>query len=366
MYIVEREGDSKVATKKTEVRDHARELAKLGARKGGQARAAVLTAQERREIARQAVLARWRKQKGEDYQPAAGIPAAKAAAKTPSAAPPPADAIPRSLFRGILRLGELELECHVLSDGRRIFARREAAKAKTGTRKEISLGSFLARIPPTPGGSPGGPDVAYLDPKSRTPLTGFEATRLVDIADAYLKARDEGRLTPVQATLARHADVITRALARVGITALVDGATGFEQVRLKRTLRLELQAFIALDIQEWALTFPEEFWSELARLEGVHYSPRSRPLRWGRYVMLFVYDALDRDVEARLKVTRPDLEFRADHHRWLEEFSREQLNRHLRRIVVTMNQCRDMSEFRSRLDRVFRRDPTVIGFPHAG
>lgn len=25
-----------------------------------------------------------------------------------------------------------------------------------------------------------------------------------------------------------------------------------------------------------------------SRLEGIHYSPRNRPLRWGKYVMAFV------------------------------------------------------------------------------
>jgi hypothetical protein len=40
---------------------HAVALAKLGASKGGKARAKVLTAEERREIARRAALARWKK-----------------------------------------------------------------------------------------------------------------------------------------------------------------------------------------------------------------------------------------------------------------------------------------------------------------
>jgi len=40
---------------------HAVALARLGARKGGLARAAKLTAEERRQIARQAAAARWRK-----------------------------------------------------------------------------------------------------------------------------------------------------------------------------------------------------------------------------------------------------------------------------------------------------------------
>ena len=39
---------------------HAVALARLGASKGGKARAKALTAEERREIARKAALARWR------------------------------------------------------------------------------------------------------------------------------------------------------------------------------------------------------------------------------------------------------------------------------------------------------------------
>ena len=42
---------------------HAVALSKLGAKKGGKARAAALSAEERREIARKASLARWAKKK---------------------------------------------------------------------------------------------------------------------------------------------------------------------------------------------------------------------------------------------------------------------------------------------------------------
>jgi len=51
---------------------------------------------------------------------------------------------------------------------------------------------------------------------------------------------------------------------------------------------------------------PEEFWLELARLESVRYSPRSRPLRWGKYVMMFVYDAIDKDVGKTLREKNPN------------------------------------------------------------
>jgi hypothetical protein len=65
-----------------------------------------------------------------------------------------------------------------------------------------------------------------------------------------------------------------RACAKIGIIALADEATGFQQFRQKQALQLKLQAFIAEDLQEWARMFPDDFWYELARLEGVRYSPR--------------------------------------------------------------------------------------------
>jgi hypothetical protein len=41
------------------------------------------------------------------------------------------------------------------------------------------------------------------------------------------------------------------------------------ELREKRALQIKLQAFIAEEMQEWVKTFPEEFWQELARLEGI-------------------------------------------------------------------------------------------------
>jgi hypothetical protein len=51
-----------------------------------------------------------------------------------------------------------------------------------------------------------------------------------------------------------------------GIIALIDEATGYDKFKKKQEYQLKLQAFIA-----------DEFWYEyeVARLEGIHYSPRS-------------------------------------------------------------------------------------------
>jgi hypothetical protein len=43
-----------------------------------------------------------------------------------------ADQIPFSIFRGKMSLGGMDVECHVLSDERRVFARREVVRAIIG------------------------------------------------------------------------------------------------------------------------------------------------------------------------------------------------------------------------------------------
>lgn len=166
---------------------------------------------------------------------------------------------------------------------------------------------------------------------------------------------EAGKLNPHQELIAKQAEIITRAVAKVGIIALIDEATGFEAFKKKRDLQLRLQAFIAEDLQEWARMFPQEFWFELARLEGIHYSARSRPLRWGKYIMAFVYDAIDGDVGKKLREINPDPHFKQNHHQWLKEFGRQKVHDQIERVITIMKLCDDMDDFRRKFARVFKK-----------
>ena len=103
-------------------------LSKLGAAKGGKARANVLTKEERSEIARKAVRARWVKA-GKTFDDNA-LEDAEAAGDRKTADSGPKGASmekPYAMFAGKVHLGPLELEAYVLSDGRRVFKQREAS-----------------------------------------------------------------------------------------------------------------------------------------------------------------------------------------------------------------------------------------------
>lgn len=332
------------------------ELSKLGASKGGRARASVLTGEERSEIARKAVRARWAKVKG---SPSASIeqvsrdlakPPKKSVMKNPQG-------LPVALFKGELTMGDVTFPVYVLDNGKRVMAQREVVRALTGhVRGDIlryietaSLRDFIDSrtiLEQT---------IRFVISGTQFTGNGFEATLLLDICDAYLRAREAGRLASSEEIIAKQAEIITRACAKVGIIALIDEATGYEAFRKKRELQLKLQAFISDDLQEWARMFPPEFWMELARLEGIHYSARSRPLRWGKYVMAFVYDAIDGDIGKKLRQINPDPHFQQNHHQWLKEFGRQKVHDQIERVITIMKLCDNMDDFRRNFARVFKK-----------
>lgn len=329
----------------------ARELSKLGAKKGGRARASVMTAEERSEQARAAAQARWRKRKSEEAPVEATEEESLVADVVPITEDMP---LPHSLLKGTLPMAGVELECHVLSDGRRVFTQREIVRILSG-QTNGDLGRYLSRNQLYSPGSIDNEIIRFKIPGTGGPANGYEATLLIQICELYLDARDQNRLHPSQEKLARVAETVIRACAKVGIIALIDEATGFQEVRKKNALRLKLQAFISEDMQEWARMFPEEFWLELARLEGTRYSPRNRPLRWGKYVMMFVYDAIDEDIGKKLREINPHPQHRRNHHQWLKDFGREKVNNHIQQVIAIMKLCDDMPEFRRKFDRVYSK-----------
>ena len=350
----------------------ARKLSKLGASKGGRARASVLTPEERKEIGRKAIQARWAKRKISDSL-ADGLGALTESGEAPDLVEQVLESpdrhskalkklanipgLPIALFPGKLSMGNEQFSVYVLDNGKRVMAQREVVRILTGHVKG-DLGRYLESQ--SLRDYIDAEEISKQTIKFRIPGTqyigmGYEATLLLDICDAYLRAREAGSLASNQHDIAKQAEIITRACAKVGIIALIDEATGYGAFKKKQEYQLKLQAFIAEDLQDWAVMFQHEFWFELARLEGVHYSPRSRPLRWGKYIMAFVYDAVDSDVGKELRKKNPDPHFKQNHHQWLKEFGRQKVHDQIERVITVMKLCNDMTEFREKFAKVFKK-----------
>jgi hypothetical protein len=333
--------------------ESAKELSKLGASKGGRARANVLSASERSDIAKKAVAARWAKYKAESFPPEA-----PAKESPPSAG----DSLPFSMFKGNIKIGDMDVECHVLSDERRVFTQREVVRVLSHGRESGNLGAYLSNIPLYDNKFSLGATIQFRVPGTQYLAIGYEATLLIEICELYLEARRLKMLKATQAKLAIQAEIIMRSCAKVGIIALIDEATGFQQVRKKRALQIKLKAFIAEEMQDWARMFKPEFFFELARLEGIHYSPRNRPLRWGKYIMAFVYDAIDKDMGKALRVVNPDPHFGQNDHQMLTDFGRQQVHDQIERVVTVMKLCVDMKDFKQKFDHVFKKSAIQMSF----
>ncbi len=129
---------------------------------------------------------------------------------------------------------------------------------------------------------------------------------LPKICNVWLKARDAGVLGKAQIIVAANADIISRGLAEVGITALVDEATGFQDVRAKDALAKILEQFVAKELQPYLSGFPVDFFRELCRLRDVPFrSDMRRPRYFGTLINNLVYCRLAPGVVDELKRKNP-------------------------------------------------------------
>jgi hypothetical protein len=337
------------------VNRNARALSKLGASKGGLARKAALTPEQRREIARHAVEVRWTK--AGKLKPKDAEPSDEANLPMETAGPD----LPYSMYRGTLSLGGINMECHVLSDLRRVLTQIEVMRIMSGG-EDGNLQRYLDEEELFGEVINSGETIRFTVQGSGIAAFGYEATFLIEICETYLKAKDENMLDPVQMTLAKQAEIIVRACAKLGIIELIDKATGYQEVREKHAVQLKILAFIIDDMQEWIRMFPQEFWHELARLENVHYSTRFQPLRWGKYVSAFLYAAVDRDIDRELNNRTPNSHFRNNLRQWFNICGRNRMTIELNQALGVMKTCRDMDDFRSKFAWIFEKDPAGLSF----
>jgi len=340
--------DSDVGQAAKRASDAGRALGKLGATKGGRARANALSPAERSEIARQAVRARW-----------ARSAVVKGGGTGEAGHPdgPLEEAIPRSMFRGQVDLGSVVVECHVLSDGTRVITRSGLMHVIGAAIQSGNPDRHLLRIPAMD-------EQLLIDRSIRFRTTGdadltdgYEVGLLADVCELVLSARDAGLLKKKQMPLAAAAESIVRTCSRTGLVSLVDRDTGYGKVRSRQVLQLMLQAYVADEMDEWARILPAEFWAQLARLEGMRVVPDHPPIRWASYVMAFVYDAIEPDVGRELRREDSGATFAPSPHEWLLATSRRRLGSRMHQVVVAMNDCADIDEFRSTFAKVLLKRP---------
>lgn len=198
---------------------------------------------------------------------------------------------------------------------------------------------------------------------------GYPATLLVDICETVLKARDEGALHPQQHRMAEHCGILIRGIARVGIIALVDEATGYQEIRDQRALATILEKFIAKELQPWTKTFDYEFYEQIFRLkrwpgpEGT-----KRPSVIGCYTNDLVHERLTPGVldelRRRRNPTTPGGGRKSKHHQWFTpNLGHPKLKEHLAAVTALMKAAPDWDSFKRSLQRALPKQNETIPLP---
>lgn len=264
-----------------------------------------------------------------------------------------------------LKIGNLEIPCYVLEDGRRILVQNGMITAlgmKQGTAGR-GEGNRLVKFMNTKGVSEFVNDdlrSAILNPiKFKSPndteLEGYNATILADLCDSVLEARKLDKLNYQQHHIADQCEILVRGFARVGIIALVDEATGYQDFRARQALEKILEKFLTDELSKWAKRFPDAFYKELFRLRGWNYNPDSvkRPGVVGTLTNDIVYGRLAPGVLEELKKKSPIKGGTKIHyHRWLtEDIGHPKLQEHLSAVIALMKASPDWKTFTRLLNR---------------
>ena len=304
---------------------------------GGKARAESLSASERSLIASKASRKRW-------------------------------DALQLTEFDGDIQLGTGTINCSVIEkDGEiiRVINSRSFLKAIgrpwKGSYKRTGMPSFIDAPNLKPFITKELKDVLEMI-EYRTvhggAKRGYRAVIVPLVCEVYLAARDAGAIANSrQMAVAKSCELLMRGLARVGIDALVDEATGYQYSRERMALARILEKFIAQELQPWTKTFPIEFYQQIFRLRNWQFDPEKVPQGprvLAKYTNDIVYKRLAPRVLEELRNKNPAIDGRRKHKhfQWLTgDVGHPKLLAHLEGVKILMRESETWEEFQRKLDK---------------
>lgn len=211
-----------------------------------------------------------------------------------------------------LILGTIEIPCYVLENKKRVISLNGMQKALgyKGTSGDwlkniIASNKFSVEIS---AGINTPIKFKRIGAGGSQPITyGYEATLFIDICNGFIDLKNAGELKPKQLLIAERADIIVRASAKVGIIALIDEATGYQEYRAKTDLREYFAKFLLDEFGKWTKRFPDEFFEVIFKMKGWtwNYASSKKPSVVGHYINNFVYSRLAPGILDELRKRNP-------------------------------------------------------------
>jgi len=292
--------------------------------------------------------------------------------------------VPKSEYFADLPIGDATFKAAVLEDGTRVLTRATFIKAigRTGKAKggraydkEFKVPVFLTANnlkPFIPNELIENSEPIIFQHKGRESI-GYKAELLPQVCGVFLDADEAGVLNANQEHIAQKCKILLRGFATVGIIALVDEATGYQEVRDRLALQKILDKFLTDEWAKWTKTFPDEYYKELFKLKKMPYPPTSmkRPQYVGHWTNDIVYSRLAPGVLKALKKKTPRTpgghRKRRFHQHLTRDWGYPELRDHLSNVIFLMRSCATWDDFKRRLNRAAPKygDTMPFDFPES-
>lgn len=281
----------------------------------------------------------------------------------------PIEDLPIAHWRGKLNLLGVDVPCYVLSDGQKIIGRTSATELLTGIKgggsleKTIGVRSLepfinkdlvLERLVPFRL-----PEVEGLEKQ----VKGLPHDLMIEVCQGFFSAFQASMdpkspyppMTDRQKQMAMNASSFLSAVAKLGLEALIDEATGYQYEREADALQVKFKVYLADELRAWEKTFPDELWAEFGRLTGWQGSLQQRPKWWGKLVIELIYDTLDPDIAEYLKTNKPPKGAKW-HQQLSENVGVRALVSRCYEVIGMAKDCHDMRELREKVARHYGRE----------
>jgi len=273
--------------------------------------------------------------------------------------------IPKATHSGELKIGLSTIACAVLDDGRRVITESSMfeilGRSKTGrkSKKEgvSNLPSFLTAgnlkylVMKQLGEWSG--TINFYSPKFGKAY-GYEAEIIPEICKIFLDARKYNILTPSQLPTAEQAEIILHSLAKVGITALIDEATGFQLQRDHNELKKLFEKFISKELHPWTRKFPSLFFENIKRMYGLEHL-KGNPKFAGHLINRYIYNEISPEVLEELKARNPITENGYRKHCHHQLLTHDVGHPALDKQILMINTLMSISDSKEEFETLFKK-----------
>jgi len=266
--------------------------------------------------------------------------------------------IPETKFVGNITINGNIIPCAVViinGEAKRLLIQREIVGLLTGSKK----GGFDRYLQPSKL-QPYIPDKFKNKPLSESTINfknkgksaqGFEATDLIDLCKMYIDARTAKVFLPSQDRLVEQAEAIIMAFAKTGVIAVIDEATGYQDIRDREALNKILETYLNEEAARWAKKFPNEFYMQIFRLNGWAYNPTTvkRPSVIGKWTKKLIYarfpeGVLEKLADLNLPTEKGYREHK--HHQFLtEDIGNPKLKTYIDNVIFLMKSSPNWKQF---------------------